>query len=548
MRPNVILVSNVTQSGFWLDNVREEDVDYSHFLYDANQYADDYCTHLTDRDSRLHEIIHNAIVKPNLVRVNGANMVMDLVSFYNNYKNIQVKTMREAHLNGVYLQYYLKKNGIACNLINDFCIDSNHENILANSTDVTAFILSTTFIVDWEIVVNVCKFVKAILPDVPIVIGGPLVYLLRDLDEETRHSLLTKVMEYVDYMIVEQNGEESLKNLILHLKNKLDPTAIGNIILKSNVGISFTGFRPEASNFKNFIINWDEVDLPDYINTVPIETSRGCPFRCNFCSYSQFHTYELKPVENLLKEISSLKRCRNIKYISFVDGSLNAIPERIKNICRGMIDIGADFKWNFMGNVKGMDLEQAELMHESGCEIANIGVESGNSALRSKMNKPIESNDEILNAFSYLNQSGIIGRGFFFVGYPGETSETVEDTIKLINDSSMDLCRLAIFRPRLNSNICRAQHEQNQGLQGRGYLWAHNSCDSLTASRFIVKMVKEIRPIYDPGRGVYELMQCGVPKETALKINALKNQNTQLLLQHRQDEIAQIDAAIRETI
>jgi hypothetical protein len=234
-------------------------------------------------------------------------------------------------------------------------------------------------------------------------------------------------------------------------------------------------------------------------------------------------------MDNLKEELISIKRKGNIKYVNFVDGSLNAIPERIMEICKFMIDNEIGIKWDLLGNIKGMSYEQAKILANAGCEVANIGVESGSSTLRKLMNKPIESNQEIFNAFDYLNRVGIISRAYFFVGYPGENDSTINETITLINKSAMDLCRIALYRPRINSTMCTEKNRSATKLEGRGYLWRHYTCDSLRASQYVKDIFTSIRPIFDPERGVFELIRHGYSRDRAMLINNHKNRIAQFI-------------------
>ena len=534
-----VFVSNMADTSLWVDNVYERDIDYSSFMYDAKQYKDVYVSSLINPKEVLKEIVYNAVIAPNLVKFQGKNFISVLDTFVNIQscengllsKGVEGFTETEICLNGIYIKSYLDNNGIPTKLLSDIYLDSDFtKNLNDFSKDAIAIGISTTFIVDWDVLKDIAAFVRTVNPKIKIIIGGPLAFLLRSIDAQSKNIILSKLCGSVDYIIVEQNGEETLKNLLLSINSGASIEGIPNLIAFSEKSYKISQFVEEKGTFDENVIRWDKVELPKEINTVPIETSRGCPFRCNFCSYTKYHKYKLKPLNALREELRSLKNCPTIKYISFVDGSLNAIPTRVKEICRILIEEELDLKWHFMGNVKGLDKEQADLMARAGCEIANIGIESGNEFIRTKMNKPIESNEQVKTAFHNLSNSGIIGRGYFFVGYPGENEQTICDTISLINSTDMDLFRLAIFRPRINSDVCFNEKVYNNQLQGKGYLWKHYTCDSLQASRYLLEILRQTKPCYDPARGVYELMQAGYPKSLALKLNQLKNEMTKNIL------------------
>lgn len=529
------LITNISETSLWVNGIFEDDIDYSSFMFDAKQYNDEYFESLTNPEERLKNIVHNAVVRPNLIKYKGKNFSAQLDTLINldsfNFARIDRTDNPEICLNGIYLKSYLEGNGIPTKVLSDINLDENFANSLSQlPQNISAIGISTTFIIDWSDLKKVASFIRAHLPDTKIIVGGPLAFLLKSLDKDSCIRVLNSLSGYVDYVIIEQNGEITLKNLLQSIEKKESPENTPNLAVISKNGFTLTGYEEEKGTFNENIIHWDEIELPKYVNTVSIETSRGCPFRCNFCSYSEFHKYKLKPLDCLREELRSLKNCNNIEYISFVDGSLNAIPHRMDEICQIMIDEQIGLKWHFLGNVKGLSKKQAELMAKSGCEIANIGVESGSNFIRRKMNKPIESNDEVKQAFYNLSSAGIIGRGYFFVGYPGENEDTIAETIDLINNTDMDLFRMAIFRPRINSDIYLNEATYKNGLMGKGYLWKHNTCDSLRASEYLIEILKNTKPAYDPARGVYEVMQLGISKEVALKLNRLKNKMTQNIL------------------
>ena len=557
-QPKFQLISNIKDFTLWVDNIQEKNVDYAPFLYDAKQYRDSYIDSLNNSEDLLKEIIHNSILKPNRVLINNDYSVFQLYTFvsliknyiktgsyeFNKLRNIEEK---EVYLNGIFLKSFLDKYGIFTEVLSDFeCNIYFQEKILKRADKLIAFGISTTFIIDWDIVKDISVFIRKLIPNVPIVVGGPLAFLLKEVDEKNRRRILSSLQGIVDFIVVEQNGEETLLRLLKAIKEVTNLTGISNLIILRKDEIYYTGYSEEIDSFRTHKIQWDQIELPKGTNTIPIETSRGCPFRCKFCSYTAFHKYRHKPLEVLREELASIKRRDDILYISFVDGSFNADPKRVKEICKIMIEDNIGKKWHFMGNIKGLDFEQAKLMKESGCIIANIGIESGSPFIRKAMNKPIKDNEEIARVFNNLHANNIISRGYFFVGFPGENDETINETINLINSIDIDLFRLTIFRPRLNSALYKDRLKYN--LEGKGYLWKHNTCDSLKASEYIVKILKNTKPNYDPNRGVYELLKEGYSQRIALKLNELKNKMTKTLLDSYNSNFSLYDSNYNEFI
>jgi len=501
---------------------------YNNFLYDATQYPDPYVSSLSDIKGLLKQVIDSAIISPNLIRIKNEDIVFDVLGLSrylrNTTKGKKPKDDAEACLNGIFLQTFLRYSGIYAEILSQFELSENDANLIRNSK-CKVFAISTTFVPDWSKVKKVSQFIKKYCPEAIIIVGGPLAFLLKiSVDKESRNKIVSSLSGLVNAIITEENGELSLLCILQNIFSGNAIDQIPGMISPIKNDVYFYN-NSDTCHLNTHFIDWSNVFLPENINTVAIETSRGCMFKCKYCSYSKFHAYKENPLELLRKEIRSLKGKEGVKYISFVDGTLNGNSKRILDICKILIEEKLNIPWHFMGNVKGLSKQQAMLLAESGCEFANIGIESGSNKLRQLMGKPIENNQQIIESFQNLHDSGVISRGFFFVGFPGETEDTVQETIDLINSMPIDLFRVAIFRPRMNSYI--VENNMKYSLEGRGYLWRHYSMDSVEAAKCVKEIFLQTKPKYDPNRGVYELMMEGYSRNTAFQINEMKNKLSQ---------------------
>lgn len=179
-------------------------------------------------------------------------------------------------------------------------------------------------------------------------------------------------------------------------------------------------------------------------------TSRGCPYRCTFCS-SKIYTrkYRFRTAENVINEVSFLVK-NGFKDITFFDDSFTVNRKRVLEICDKIKD--KQISWRCLSRVDNVDKELLKSMKDSGCYQIQFGVESGSQRMLNLMKKGIKVN-QIKKAFELCNKIGIETVGFFMLGYPGETIKTIEKTIKLAHAIKPDFVTFNLFTPLPGSEI-----------------------------------------------------------------------------------------------
>ena len=184
-----------------------------------------------------------------------------------------------------------------------------------------------------------------------------------------------------------------------------------------------------------------------------IITSRGCPFSCDFCFKISSHIRFRSP-ENVVSEISQLKDKFGYNKFSFIDDCFNANPKRAKDICRRIIEKKIGITFTLPNGIRGdlLDDELAGLMKEAGCIGANIGVESWDDVVRSKMNKKLKKEDAI-NAVRVLQKRGIICTAYFIMGHYHDTSESLQRNIDAVKELDADFFQYSKFIPMPGSPI-----------------------------------------------------------------------------------------------
>jgi radical SAM PhpK family P-methyltransferase len=244
------------------------------------------------------------------------------------------------------------------------------------------------------------------------------------------------------------------------------------------------------------MVNWDL--FSDRVGEfVPVRTAISCPFRCAFCGFpehaGQHQTADIEAVEN---ELNRLARIKPVKSVNIIDDTFNIPPRRFKEILRLMVKNKYPFKWNSHFRCQFVDRETVQLMKESGCEGVFLGIESGSNRILKNMNKATTV-EKYLAGIKLLEEYGILTFGSFIVGFPGETEETVQDTIQFIEESGLDFFRAQLWYCEPVTPIWRKREEYK--ISGSNFQWTHNTMDSQKACDLIEEIFLAIKnPIWVP--------------------------------------------------
>lgn len=182
-----------------------------------------------------------------------------------------------------------------------------------------------------------------------------------------------------------------------------------------------------------------------------IITSRGCPYQCTYCSKPiTGNTWRPRSVANVIKEWRWLVDDLHAKEIGVTDDIWNLDINRAKEICRALIREGlTTVPWVTIHGMKvnHCDLELFQLMKQAGCKRVGFGVESGDDRILKHVIKKSQTKDMVRQAFAWCKQAGIQTMGFFILGMPTETEETMENTIKFAIELDPDLANFMIAAP-----------------------------------------------------------------------------------------------------
>ncbi len=325
------------------------------------------------------------------------------------------------------------------------------------SPDILAFRVDTYHFhtnLDW------IRFLKNHL-DIPVLVGG----INLDL-----YPYETMCHPEIDYAVI---GEAiyTLPKLLIALEKKRDLKEIKGIGYRKNGKIIIQPPSSILANLDEYPFPAREL-LPNHLyhsfvsqrkNFTIMLTSTGCPYNCRFCAIAKI-PYRKRSVTNVLNEIEDCFRKFKIREIDFFDAIFFLDKPRAYNICKGIIDRKLPIEWSARSRVDLLDEEIIKIAFRAGCRKIFIGIESKSPKILKNINKQIEP-DKVKKCVELLHKYKIKPLGFFMFGNPGETIETIKESLRFameLNLNYVQICR-TIAKP--NSKL----HEELKVKTGRDY-------------------------------------------------------------------------------
>ena len=275
--------------------------------------------------------------------------------------------------------------------------------------------------------IEIARIAKQLNPNVKIVFGGVGATFL------WKHFLDN--FSEIDFVITGE-AEYSFLALVkaIERKNTTGLKNIKGIAFRNSKGIRKTQDAP-------FIANLDDIPIPaKHFTYNHVISSRGCPGKCTFCGSPKFWGRRLRfrSPENFVRELELLYN-RGVHFFFFSDDTFTANKKRVIEICKMIIEKDLDITWFAISRVDCIDEEILCWMRKAGCTQISYGVESGSEKIRKKLGKPLDT-ETIKRAFSLTYRYGILARTYLIYGSPGETWETIEETLNLMKEIKPFIC------------------------------------------------------------------------------------------------------------
>ena len=170
----------------------------------------------------------------------------------------------------------------------------------------------------------------------------------------------------------------------------------------------FTPRLEEEIHMDRTAIGWQKIPKPYLRHTLPLNSSRGCYYRCRFCTYHWlFPKVHYRSLDVLKKELKAVDNLGSVRHVRFTDDNFTAKRERVTAVLNMMIQEKFSFTWSSFARASALTPELVKLMKRSGCEFLDMGLESGSQTILDNMDKRL-SRDQSLEAIRMLNDYGIV--------------------------------------------------------------------------------------------------------------------------------------------
>lgn len=257
--------------------------------------------------------------------------------------------------------------------------------------------------------------------------------------------------------------------------------AEGNDNLDHIDGLCWRRGKDIVENPINRIIKLDDIPSPSsrlgslagyrqkifsYLRTpfAVLQTSRGCPYQCVFCSSPNYlqsiqggriRTHGIGWIDEQLDYLVNRQGAREIY---FLDDTFNLNANKVSGICELISRKYPDLVWSCNFEVSSASFEMLRQMRDAGCWSIMIGVESGSPDILKTINKDITV-DQVVSVSDWCHELGLMGRASFIIGHPGETADTIRETISLAKRIRVPFVSFSLMTPLPGSDFFKVANK-----------------------------------------------------------------------------------------
>lgn len=311
----------------------------------------------------------------------------------------------------------------------------------------------------------VAKLIKGMYPKSLIIAGSAHASALpKELLEESQF----------DVAVVGE-GEQTLLEIALDR----DLSIIDGIWYKENGAIRFTAPRQLLKDLDELPLPaWELMDdifgknlVENGFEGTCITASRGCCFRCAFCSQSIFnYTYRARSIKSVFLEVKELRDNYGVKQVRLVDELTLLDRDKFIQLCRSFGFLGIKWRTHSRADLICKNKDLLPLAKECGLTELAVGIENPHPEMLKIMNKRITP-EEAENSIYAIKEAGIKSKAYFIIGLPGESWETIEYMKSWILRVRPDRCTLSTFVPYPNCAIYLNPEKYKMKLVKEKYDW-----------------------------------------------------------------------------
>jgi radical SAM superfamily enzyme YgiQ (UPF0313 family) len=358
----------------------------------------------------------------------------------------------------MYIAAVLRKEGHEPKIL-DCALDRKKLQVLRNTIKnwKPDFIGISIIITELEETKKIMRIIREILPDVPVIFGGPWPSANPD----------DSIIKFGADFVVIGEGELVFPQLIKAINKKLSTESIPGIAYVVDNHVKVTQIQQlnedelEALPFPA----WDLLDhslyakMPSFACVgsrpyITIVTSRGCPYKCIYCHHTMGKVFRKRSAESVLAEIKELRYKYGFKEFEIADDCFNLDRERMYAILKGIRDMIGDIRLHFPNGLRSDVLEPEDmvLFKQAGTVSAAFAIETSSPRLQKLINKNLDI-EKASRAINASVKAGIYSIGYFMIGFPTESYEEATSTVKFASTSNLHCATFMFVTPFEGSEL-----------------------------------------------------------------------------------------------
>jgi radical SAM superfamily enzyme YgiQ (UPF0313 family) len=354
----------------------------------------------------------------------------------------------------LYLGGMLEAEGIEVRIMDGQCDDLSEAELCKNIKEMNPLFVGITMLTPTAFdSYKLAALVKKNFPKVYVLAGGTHPTVLPDEVMEDRNIDLIAISE----------AEHTMIDVYNVLSEGWDASALRNIpgiVFRDGDEVVKTADRPLFSDLDKLPMPmWHGVKM-DLYHQVPdsqfarpmrvMMSSRGCPFKCIFCSARQVSgfKYRAHSAERVVDEMEILHNKYQARQIIFLDDNFIISKKRVFEICERIQQKGLHKKllWTAAGRADEVTEPLLKAMKDANCKMISFGIESGSPRLLELMKKG-EKKEHIVKAVAMARKAGLKTRGTLILGFPTETRDESLETIQFAKDLGLDFAKFSLATP-----------------------------------------------------------------------------------------------------
>jgi hopanoid biosynthesis associated radical SAM protein HpnJ len=289
--------------------------------------------------------------------------------------------------------------------------------------------------------VRLAEMMKAAKPSLKIAFVGPHVTTLPE-----QSLMASEAIDFVTHKEFDYTVTEFASGMPLEEIKGVSFRKDGNIVhTEKRLPIENLDALPWVTPIYKRDMDYTRYNVPFLLNPyISFYTTRGCPAKCTFCLWPQTfdgHMWRQRSVDDVAKEVEhALKLFPDVQEIFFDDDTFTIGKERVLALCERFKPL--NFTWSCTSRVH-VDLETLQAMRAAGCRLFIVGFESGNPQILKNIKKGA-SVEQAREFMKNCKKAGIVVHGDFIIGLPGETRETIEESLQFAKELDCETIQVSI--------------------------------------------------------------------------------------------------------